>query len=313
MVEWYDLSNLRHVGKVTEEKLKEYYIYNVFDIFIKGTNYINNIIDDRNKAEDIVLQATKLINEHYFKKSSPFVPATEYTLNTQRLKIGLQEFDEEIGGIDKVTMIYGEQGCGKTQFALTLTVEALKQYPDKKVLYIDTEGRVLSERLKEIAKKRYNITNIDNVLMTTAHNVSELKHVLYTLTYDILKDVSLFVIDSLLYPFRSEYSGRGQLADRQQQIIQILTILNNMTIVCKDLTVLLTTHAQKDPQSMGLLDPTRFVGGLSLGHNVGMILYIKRFSLQSNKRTLGVQKASYTDYKEVQFEISNAGIVEKKK
>jgi DNA repair protein RadA len=36
--------------------------------------------------------------------------------------------------------------------------------------------------------------------------------------------IKLVIIDSLTAHFRAEYAGRGQLADRQQKLIDIFTI-----------------------------------------------------------------------------------------
>ena len=61
--------------------------------------------------------------------------------------------DELIGGgIEKgtITQIFGPPGSGKSNIALTLTVNVAKN--NKKAIYIDTEGGISVERIKQIAK-----------------------------------------------------------------------------------------------------------------------------------------------------------------
>ena len=55
------------------------------------------------------------------------------------------------GGIDKrtITQIYGPPGVGKTNVALNIAVNVAKG--GKKVIYIDTEGGISVDRIKQIS------------------------------------------------------------------------------------------------------------------------------------------------------------------
>ena len=74
----------------------------------------------------------------------------------------LKKLDDILGGGIRnaiITDILGENGTGKTQLALQISLEPLKQKLD--VLFIDTTGEFRPERLVEIIKNR----NLDDLLL----------------------------------------------------------------------------------------------------------------------------------------------------
>lgn len=60
------------------------------------------------------------------------------------------------GGVEKgtITQFYGPPGSGKTNIAIKLAVEVAKR--GKKVIFIDTEGGLSIERVKQIAGDNFN-------------------------------------------------------------------------------------------------------------------------------------------------------------
>ena len=52
---------------------------------------------------------------------------------------------------DVVTTLYGPSGSGKTNICLLAAIEAVQN--GKKVIFIDTEGGIAVERIKQIAPK----------------------------------------------------------------------------------------------------------------------------------------------------------------
>lgn len=60
------------------------------------------------------------------------------------------------GGVEKgtITQIFGPPGSGKSNIALVLAVNVAKQ--GKKVVYVDTEGGISINRIKQIAGEDFS-------------------------------------------------------------------------------------------------------------------------------------------------------------
>lgn len=129
------------------------------------------------------------------------------------------------GGIETtcITEVFGEFRTGKSQLSHTLAVTT--QLPTEqggangKVLVIDTEGAFRPERLAPIAE-RYGLDPdavLDNVTYvrayTSEHQMELLKDAAALLVDDCYKTL---IIDSATSLFRVDYTGRGELAARQQ-------------------------------------------------------------------------------------------------
>jgi meiotic recombination protein DMC1 len=121
-----------------------------------------------------------------------------------------------------ITEAFGEFRTGKTQLGHTLCVTA--QMPRAqgggagKVLFIDTENTFRPERIKLIAA-RYDLDAeqvLNNIMVGRAHTVDSLITLLQQSAALMIEDTfALVVVDSIMAPFRVDYSGRGELAERQ--------------------------------------------------------------------------------------------------
>lgn len=131
-----------------------------------------------------------------------------------------------------ITEIYGEFRTGKTQMCHTLCVTC--QLPldrgggEGKALYIDTEGCFRPERLKAIAV-RYGMDAddvLENVSFARAYN-SEHQTELLVHACAMMSEAryALLVVDSATALYRTDYTGRGELAERQQKLAQCVTPL----------------------------------------------------------------------------------------
>jgi DNA repair protein RadA len=81
-------------------------------------------------------------------------------------------------------------------------------------------------------------------------------------------------VDSLTAHFRAEYSGRGQLADRQQRLNRYLHNLQKLAEQ-HNLAVYVTNQVMSDPAQM-FGDPTKAIGGNIVGHACTFRMYIRR-------------------------------------
>jgi DNA repair protein RadA len=236
-----------------------------------------------------------------------------------KLTSGSQSLDALLGGgieTRSITEFYGEFGSGKTQVAHQLAVNV--QLPVDKgglngsVIIIDTENTFRPERIKDMAEaveldfdevlknihiaRAYN-SNHQILLVDKAEQLAEeLK--------ETEKPVRLLIIDSATAHFRSEYVGRGTLADRQQKLNKHLHDglrfgdLNNAV-------VMITNQVMVRPDAF-FGDPTRPIGGHVLGHTVTFRLYLRKS--KGEKRIARLVDSPNLPEAEAVFSVTGAGI-----
>lgn len=150
-----------------------------------------------------------------------------------KLATGSQELDKLLGGgIESmsITEAFGEFRTGKTQVSHTLSVTAQMPgsngYTGGKVVYIDTENTFRPDRLRPIAQ-RFNLDEeavLENILYARAFTSDEQMEIMdhvAALFYQEPGVFKLLIVDSIMALFRVDYSGRGELADRQQHLAQV--------------------------------------------------------------------------------------------
>lgn len=100
-----------------------------------------------------------------------------------------------------------------------------------KVAYIDTEGTFRPERIAQIAE-RYGLdaeSTQENISYARALNSEHQLELLNTLSKEFAGgQYRLLVIDSIMNCFRVDFSGRGELAERQQKLNQFLIRLSHL-------------------------------------------------------------------------------------
>jgi hypothetical protein len=127
-----------------------------------------------------------------------------------------------------VTEVFGEFRCGKTQLAATLAVTAQLDRASGgasgKVIILDTENAFRVERIAEIAEKRFGLDPaavLDNVTFArclTHEHQQEMAIAAAALITGSAERYRLLVVDSVIGLYRTEFTGRGELADRQQKL-----------------------------------------------------------------------------------------------
>jgi meiotic recombination protein DMC1 len=101
-----------------------------------------------------------------------------------------------------------------------------------KAAYIDTEGTFRPERIAQIAE-RYGLdpdTALDNILVARCVNSEHQLELLEELSQHFMSgEYRLLIIDSVMACFRVDYTGRGELSERQQKLGQFLSKLNHIS------------------------------------------------------------------------------------
>ncbi|MBE0516709.1 MAG: DNA repair and recombination protein RadA [Methanophagales archaeon] len=239
--------------------------------------------------------------------------------SVSKLTTGSQALDSLLGGgleTQAITEFYGEFGSGKTQIAHQLAVNV--QLPvetgglNGSVIIIDTENTFRPERIKNMAEgvaldsaevlknihvaRAYN-SNHQILLVDKAGKLAEeLK--------ETEKPVRLLVIDSATAHFRSEYVGRGTLADRQQKINKHLHDALRFGDLNKAV-VMLTNQVQARPDAF-FGDPTRPIGGHIVGHTATFRLYLRKS--KGEKRIARLVDSPNLPEAEAVFSVSVVGI-----
>jgi len=236
-----------------------------------------------------------------------------------KLTTGSESFNNLLGGgleTQAMTEFYGEFGSGKTQIAHQLAVNV--QLPPEKgglngsAIMIDTENTFRPERIKDMAdgaELDYEDV-LKNIHVARAYNsnhqillVEKAKEIADDLK-DTKKPVRLMIIDSATAHFRSEYVGRGTLADRQQKINRHLhdalkfADLNNAVIM-------ITNQVMVRPDAF-FGDPTRPIGGHIVGHTATFRLYLRKS--KGEKRIARLVDSPNLPEAEAVFSVSLVGI-----
>ncbi|ETW37114.1 meiotic recombinase Dmc1 [Plasmodium falciparum Palo Alto/Uganda] len=205
------------------------------------------------KVDKILEVASKIEN------CSSFITANELVQKRSKvLKIttGSTVFDQTLGGgIESmcITELFGENRCGKTQVCHTLAVTA--QLPKSlnggngKVCYIDTEGTFRPEKVCKIAE-RYGLDGeavLDNILYARAFTHEHLYQLLAISAAKMCEEpFALLVVDSIISLFRVDFSGRGELSERQQKLNKTMSILSKLSEQF-NIAILITNQVMSDP------------------------------------------------------------------
>jgi len=224
------------------------------------------------------------------------------------------EIDELLGGgieTQSITEVYGKYGSGKTQwcFQLCITTQLPK---DKgglggKILYIDSENSFRPERITAIAKD-FGLdeeTVLKNIFVARAYN-SDHQMALTEKAKDMIEkdNVKLLIVDSLTSHFRSEFMGRGQLAERQQKLNKHMYMLIKIAET-KNVAILVTNQVMDRPDIM-FGDPTAPIGGNVVGHASKTRIYLRKG--KADTRVAKLVDSPYLPDGEAIYKVTNEGI-----
>ncbi|CAM4709467.1 unnamed protein product [Leuciscus chuanchicus] len=255
-----------------------------------------------------------------------FQTASDYIIKRKQVfhvTTGSLEFDKLLGGgVESmaITEAFGEFRTGKTQLAHTMCVTAQLPgeygYSGGKVIFIDSENTFRPERLKDIAD-RFNVDHeavLDNVLYARAYTSEHQMELLDFVAAKFHEEGGVFkllIIDSIMALFRVDFSGRGELAERQQKLAQMLSRLQKISEEY-NVAVFVTNQMTADPGA-GMTfqaDPKKPIGGHILAH-----ASTTRISLRKGRAELRIAKifdSPDMPESEATFAITAGGIADAK-
>ncbi|CAN9368670.1 unnamed protein product [Alternaria alternata] len=235
-----------------------------------------------------------------------------------KISTGSKALDAVLGGgfqTMSISEVFGEFRCGKTQLSHTMSVIA--QLPkdmggaEGKVAYIDTEGTFRPERIVQIAE-RCGVdpeTAQDNITYARAVNSEHQMELLNKVAeFFVSNEYRLLIIDSIMALFRVDYTGRGELNERQQKLNQFLSKLTHVAEEF-NVAVLLTNQVQSDPGASALFasaDGRKPIGGHILAHASATRILLRKG--RGEERVAKIQDSPDMPEKEATYIITNGGI-----
>jgi DNA repair protein RadA len=312
-----NLDELPGVGPALAEKLREAGYFSLESIAVSSPSELVAAIDGigEGSAAKIINAARQIADLGGFETGTQVL---ERRKMIGKLKTGSQELDELLGGgveSQAITELYGEFGSGKTQLAHQLAVNV--QLPENdgglngSVIWIDTENTFRPERIKEMAESRGLDPSevLKNIHVARALN-SNHQILLVEKSLELAQElkekrpVKLLVVDSVTSHFRSEFTGRGMLAERQQKLNRHLHDLMRFADI-HNAAIVVTNQVQAKPDTF-FGDPTRPIGGHILGHTATFRIYLRKS--KGEKRIARLVDSPSRPEGEAIFSVTSAGI-----
>lgn len=204
------------------------------------------------------------------------------------------------GGYDDdiITTIYGASGTGKTNLCLLAVVKIAES--GKKVIFIDTEGGIAIERIKQISDRFHTV--LENIIFFHPVNFEEQKEIFDQIRSLITDNVGLIVVDSISMLYRLELGKSEEVYDVNSSLGKQIGTLIEISRRRK-IPVLLTNQVYADFDKR---DQVKMVGGDLLKYGSKCLLELQRFA---NCRGIILRKhRSMPEGVEFKFKIVEKGI-----
>jgi len=277
---------------------------------------LKNLVIIKGLSEQKVEKILKAVEEILKLGILPCSVALEERKKIIRITSGSQELDTLLGGgfeSNSITELFGEFRTGKTQICHTLCVTC--QLPKKsggaegKAIYIDTEGTFRPEKLAPIAE-RFGLDPkevIENVFYARAYNSDHQNKLLLQVCGLMCEHkFALLIVDSATALYRTDYTGRGELSNRQMSLAKFLRNLQKIADEHK-IVVVITN------QVVATVDGTSFagndkkpIGGHIMAHACQTRLFLKK--AQKDRRICKIYDSPSLPESEASYCITDKGI-----
>ncbi len=208
------------------------------------------------------------------------------------------------GGYDSniITTIYGPSGSGKTNLCLLAAVKIAES--GKNVLFVDTEGGIAVERIKQISGDYEGV--LEKIFFLNPVTFEDQKVAFSKLKALATEEVGLIVIDSIAMLYRLELSQAEEVYEVNSALGKQIALLVEIART-KNIPVLITNQVYADFEQK---DKVKMVGGDLLKYGSKCLIELQKFA---NCRGLILRKhRSLPEGKELKFRIVQTGIEEVK-
>jgi len=281
MSEIKDIADLPGIGPQAAEKLFTANYKSLESVAVASPKELTEVAGLGDKTAEKAIKAARDALDMGFESAEEIRKRREII---GKIKTGSEELDALLGGgleTQSITEVYGKMASGKTQWCFQLCV-MVQLEPENgglggNALYIDSESSFRPERIIAIAKAQGLDPEevLKNVYVARAYNADH-QMLLADKAEQLIKDknIKLLIVDSIISQFRSEYIGRGMLAERQQKLNKHLRQLMKLAEM-NNIVVLVTNQVMSRPDIL-FGDPTAPVGGNVIGHATKTRLYLRK-------------------------------------
>lgn len=209
------------------------------------------------------------------------------------------------GGFEKgtITQIFGPPSSGKSNIALTLTVNVARN--NKKVIYIDTEGGISIDRIKQISGDDFAIV-ANNIMVFEPTSFIEQNDNLKSIEIWLRKNhpsVDLLVLDSAVALYRVDDMKSSKLNKELGKQMGVLSKIARQY----DIAVVLTNQIYSAFDDDGNND-VRAVGGTILQYWSKVILQLERGDDVNSRIVTLKRHRSLAEGSQAVFSITSRGI-----
>jgi RecA/RadA recombinase len=273
----FKLTDLEKVGPTTETKLNKAGIFSPLDVVIRGAKEFSRISGlSPDMAAKHLTTMKKMLAEDGNDIEVKDV-ASLRALRSRQIKTPLHV--EELDMMTKkgfetqsLYEIYGDEGSGKTQMSMTIAAEALGA--GHGVIFIDCEGAFDLDRFDQICQSRDITYDEEKLGYHMYSDESDLEKGIQNMIEELIeRDVRYIIIDGLVGLMRLAFKGRGELADRQTELKDILKYLRNLSILL-NIGIIITNQVTANPDPFGA--KMKPIGGHVLGHYVKYIIAMSK-------------------------------------
>ena len=275
------IEDLPGIGPKGADKLKEAGYTDLIAIAAASSGEIMAACGISDATAEKIIQSARSMLDMGFRTAADL---QEKRKEVGKITTGSKALDALLGGgveTQAITEAFGAFGSGKSQIGFQLSVNV--QLPkgegglNGRCVFIDTESTFRPERITQLAVARGLDPKkvLKNIFVAKAYN-SDHQIVLAEKAKDLVKEqnVKLLIVDSLMSHFRSDYSGRGELAPRQQKLNRHLHALQKIADT-NNVAIYLTNQVMSRPDVM-FGDPTTHIGGHIVGHASTYRMYLRK-------------------------------------
>lgn len=175
------------------------------------------------------------------------------------------------GGVEKggLTQFYGPPGSGKTNIVLKLMVQCVKK--GKKAIFIDTEGGLSIERIKQISRDEFD-KFADNIIVfepTTFKEQDDVLKKVENILESKKENIEILVLDSAVALYRIKEGNSTQInreLGKQMALLSRIARKHNIAVV-------ITNHIYSVFDGNNLIEP---VGGTILKYWSKIMVELER-------------------------------------
>jgi len=202
--------------------------------------------------------------------------------------------------VDIVTTIFGPSGTGKTNLCLLAAVKIAEK--GKKVIFIDTEGGIAVERIKQLSERWEEV--LEKIIFFNPLNFEQQKEIFEKIKIMMNGTIGMIVVDSISMLYRLELGRSEEVYEVNSALGKQIAVLVEIARKYK-IPVLITNQVYSD---FGNRDQVKMVGGDLLKYGSKCLLELVKFQ---NCRGLVLRKhRSLPEDGELRYKIVEQGIEE---